>query len=333
MRRLSWLNLDKFSTVWIAAWPSHKVAFSNAEFAEVTARYFGLPSPACSAFVGHRIPGTRDTVDAYGVRLLSASLPGDGWRVQHDCIKWRISQDAKEMGFRLRTEVLGVFTSCLNATARESLAGLPLRQRQGLIPDFLASFEPSAGAPAKEALLELKTLHCGSSTYDPSWSRRCEAVRRRAEKVPGEYVCKARRLDQRFCGTAVGETGPVERKLAPFGEVQGVVFGTWGEASLHVEELLSSLVDSGCTRHWRAMRARGPDEVRGALAWLLRRRWGFTALRESARLLLDRVHLLQPGVASGGSRRDLRSGEVAARSRVLAFSLHGRPVCRPCRRG
>ena len=78
MRRLSWLNLDKFSTVWVAAWPSHEVAFSNAEFAEVTARYFGLPSPACSAFVGHRIPGTRDTVDAYGVRLLSASLSGDG---------------------------------------------------------------------------------------------------------------------------------------------------------------------------------------------------------------------------------------------------------------
>ena len=332
MRRLSWLNLDKFSTVWVAAWPSHEVAFSNAEFAEVTARYFGLPSPACAPFVGTRIPGLRDTVDAFGVRLLAANMRGDGWRLQHDCLKWRIVEDAKEMGVRLQCEVLGVFASSLSAFARESLASLPLRQRQGIVPDFLASLEPSPGVPAEDTLLELKTLHCAPSTYVFSWTRRCEAVLRRADRIPAEYVRKARKLDQRFCGTVTGETGPVERKLASFGEVRGLVFGSWGEASPYVEELLSAFVASGSVRHWRAMRAQSPEEVRGALAWLLRRRWGFTALRESARLLLDRVHLLHPGVSAGTARRDLRSVEVAARSRVAAFSLQGRPVCRPRRR-
>ena len=331
MRRLSWLNLDKFSTVWVAAWPSHEVAFSNAEFAEVTARYFGLPSPACAPFVGTRIPGLRDTVDAFGVRLLAANMHGDGWRLQHDCLKWRIVEDAKEMGVRLQCEVLGVFASSMSAFARESLASLPLRQRQGIVPDFLASLEPSPGVPAEDTLLELKTLHCAPSTYVFSWTRRCEAVLRRADRIPAEYVRKARKLDQRFCGTVTGETGPVERKLASFGEVRGLVFGSWGEASPYVEELLSAFVASGSVRHWRAMRAQSPEEVRGALAWLLRRRWGFTALRESARLLLDRVHLLHPGVSAGTARRDLRSVEVAARSRVAAFSLQGRPVCRPRR--
>ena len=34
------------------------------------------------------------------------------------------------------------------------------------------------------------------------------------------------------------------------------------------------------------MRARGPDEAKGALAPLLRRRWALTTLRENARLKL-----------------------------------------------
>ena len=78
----------------------------------------------------------------------------------------------------------------------------------------------------------------------------------------------------------------------------------------------------------RTMRARGPNQVRGTLARLLPRRWGFTALRECPRLLLDRVYLLQPSVASSDFRHDLRSGEIAPWSCVLSFSLHSWPVCR-----
>eukprot|EP00973_Karenia_brevis_P037285 5140068-Karenia_brevis.AAC.1 len=80
------------------------------------------------------------------------------------------------------------------------------------------------------SLLELKTLHYGSSTYN-SGPRRCEAVARRARALPAEYADKARKVDQEYCGTAHGQTGPVARKLQSFGAVRGLVFGAWAEAS------------------------------------------------------------------------------------------------------
>jgi len=50
-RRLTWLNLDKLSKVWVASCPS-PTELSNAEFEEVTGRYFGLPSPAADRYLG-----------------------------------------------------------------------------------------------------------------------------------------------------------------------------------------------------------------------------------------------------------------------------------------
>jgi hypothetical protein len=87
MRRATWMNLDKFSTTWVSVWPSADCRVSNAEFVEITARYFGMPSPACTAKVGQPIGATRDTLDAHGARLTAAALPGDGFRTQHDSIK------------------------------------------------------------------------------------------------------------------------------------------------------------------------------------------------------------------------------------------------------
>ena len=48
MRRATWQNLDQFSTVWVSCCPSADCRFANDEFAEVAARYFALPSPACA---------------------------------------------------------------------------------------------------------------------------------------------------------------------------------------------------------------------------------------------------------------------------------------------
>ena len=66
-----------------------------------------------------------------------------------------------------------------------------------------------------------------------------------ARALPSEYLGKAREADRRFCGTSAGEAGPVERKLRSFGEVRGLVFGTWAEASPDVERLLGTLADIG----------------------------------------------------------------------------------------
>ena len=322
MRRAAWVNLDRFSTTWVTAWPCRDAHLSNAEFMEVASFYFGLPSPACSRLLGERIGGTGIRLDAYGCALTTARLPGDGWRTQHDALKWRIHADLSEMHVRVRTEVYGLFAALLPAAARHQLDGEPVRKRQGLVPDFLvyASWE----GPEQPCLMELKTLHYGRSTYTGD-AGRCAAVGRRARALPGEYAGKARGLDRQFCGTVDGEAGPVERHLMSFGVVRGLVFGAWGEASPDTELLLSHVAATGAERHWRSMGCPDPLQARGALAWLLRRRWGMTALRENARLKLERLEFVGRGVAAAVARRAAAASSAAARSRssaVLAVT-HG----------
>ena len=186
MRRAAWLNVNCNSTVWVTAWPTRDGYLSNPEFAEVATWYFGLPSPACGPFVSQRIADTRHMLDRHGSSLTTAPLPGDGWRTQHDAVKWRIFEDAKEMGARCRVEVYGLFAAGMPQDGRALATDMPSRKRQGLVPDFL--FNLPLDGPKREILFELKTLHYGSTTY-PTSRERCEAVARRARTLPREGVC------------------------------------------------------------------------------------------------------------------------------------------------
>ena len=289
MRRAAWLNADRNSTVWVTAWPTRDGHLSNPEFTEVATWYFGLPSPACGPLTGQRIGDTRHVLDRHGASLTTAALPGDGWRTQHDALKWRIFEDAKEMGARCRVEVYGLFAACMPQDGHALAAGMPPRKRQGLAPDFL--FTLPLDGPEREMLFELKTLHYGSTTY-PASRERCEAVARRARTLPREYADKARTLDRKYCRAPAGSTGPVENKLRMYDPVRGLVFGAWGEGSPEVDRLIGMLAHIGSRRHWRSMQARSADEAQGALAWLLRRRWALTALRENARLKLERLEFV-----------------------------------------
>ena len=103
----------------------------------MAARYYGLPSPACQPLLGLQIAGTRLRMDAFGTALASATLPGDGWRRQHDMLKWRLDEDMREMGIRSRTEVFGIFASALPVSARLE-AGRRLAYGEG-------SCKPTAG--------------------------------------------------------------------------------------------------------------------------------------------------------------------------------------------
>ena len=46
-RRIAWLNCNATSRVWLVVLPDRDNELTNPEFAEVAARYFGAPSPAC----------------------------------------------------------------------------------------------------------------------------------------------------------------------------------------------------------------------------------------------------------------------------------------------
>ena len=92
-RRAAWVNVDRYSTAWVACCPTTDLAVTNAELVEIATRYLGLPSPACQLLHGQRIGNTRQTLDDYGIRLCSLALPGDGWRDQHDVLKWHVHDE------------------------------------------------------------------------------------------------------------------------------------------------------------------------------------------------------------------------------------------------
>ena len=73
------------------------------------------------------------------------------------------------------------------------------------------------------------------------------------------------------------------------------------------------------------MRARSPVEAKGALAWLLRRRWALTALRENAWLKLERLEFVGRGAAMAASRRAAAAEGDEARARRAACAFQRGP--------
>ena len=78
---------------------------------------------------------------------------------------------------------------------------------------------------------------------------------------------------------------------------------------------------SGAAKHWRSMHAASPAEAKGGLAWLLRRRWAMTVLRENARLKLERLQFVGRGAVAAAHRRaaPLAASGVAARRAACTF--------------
>ena len=138
----------------------------------------------------------------------------------------------------------------------------------------------------------------------------------RARKIPREYVYKAQVADQKYCGTAAGTVGPIEQRLRSFSHVIPLVFGAYGETGgdkSGAEVLLRKLAGVGANHHWRRMKASNEKEAKGALAWLLRRRWALTAVRENARLTLDRLQYL-----GADTKGDERAAKGAADAQIVA---------------
>ena len=80
------------------------------------------------------------------------------------------------------------------------------------------------------------------------------------------------------------------------------------------------------------MLARDATEARAALIWLLRRRWGLTAVRENARLLLARLEHVGRGAAAAAERRVAACDDAARARRAACVGCRGAQVAAP-RRG
>ena len=82
-------------------------------------------------------------------------------------------------------------------------------------------------------------------------------VELRADKLPAEYLKKARDCDQDFCGTARGTIGPVEAKLRSYPPLLKLVSGPNAEFSGDTHELLQIMAD--CKAQYQC-RSQGLEE-------------------------------------------------------------------------
>ena len=52
---------------------------------------------------------------------------------------------------------------------------------------------------------------------------------------------KAKKIDQEIIKTPSGQRGPLEQRLDEFGEIKGLCFGAFGEASQDVHDLIETM--------------------------------------------------------------------------------------------
>ena len=100
--RVSYLAASRFGTSVFTTYPSKRWHIPSEYFTDKICEYLGLPSPALRGHVGallHSNGGrTTAAIDAYGVVLDSAVLPGGGWNINHDHMHYVVSATATKYG-------------------------------------------------------------------------------------------------------------------------------------------------------------------------------------------------------------------------------------------
>ena len=314
-------QLDKVSSAWVAALPGPSTYIPSPAFAETLCSYICVPSPACRELVGQQIGG--QVVDIWGDKVQSINLPGDHFRTKHDSLKMKLYNLAIECRVPVTCEVFGCFSSCI---PQQGLARIERgRQRQSMIPDFKFKLQTPQGQMA--SLAELKTIAFCQTYHHPGATKR--GVELRADALPSEYLRKAREADRSYCGTAVGEQGPVETRLLAFLPLVKLVVGPNAECSEDLHDLLNTMPESK-TKHQCNSRGEAESEwkVASNLTYL-RRQLSVCAVRAVADSLLARLQQAGPagrGEAAAARRRAEAFGreERGRRERAAHWMLHTR---------
>ena len=110
-----------------------------------------------------------------------------------------------------------------------------------------------------------------------------------------EYQGKANKVDQDLLGVTAGGKGPLEKRLDEFGNVIGLCFGAWGEASTDVHNLVQTLAEARLKfQGLKEGRPRSKQEL-GLIVGQVRRRLSLAAVKAQVDCLLSRIHQVGPG--------------------------------------
>ena len=276
-----------------------------------------------------------ERVCCWGDTVVNATMKGDGWRKRHDAIKMRILHLLRWTGIPAQCEVFNMFADLIPQAGLNRIERG--RRRQGLVPDFKLRGEEGEG----DLLCELKAMSASESRY-PRNPRRMDGARGvdvRADGLTAAYALKAREIDWQHCGiprpprrqegepAPPRQIGPVETRLLTYGRVQGWCFGAWGEASREVHGLVQRLAKSklevSATEPGRRGPARSREAQLATLVASVRRDRSFNAVKQQAKLLLDRLRLLGDGATEAANRR----GWSQQMERVAARERRAQDVC------
>ena len=300
----AWLQRDKISSAWLQALPGPDSSLTSAEFSEAAAAVLCLPSPSCVEKLGQTLKG-RTVVDLYGDAVQSTALPGDHWRSRHDRIKLLLFKLCQYAGVPCQMEVFNLFAGCIPQAGLSRME--KGRKVQSIVPDLRICLQKE-GNPV-QSLHELKCISSSRTRYKPrrDGQEAEKAVEKRAGELHHTYVVKARNTDRKYCGTPAGVTGPVENKLASMGEVKGIVFGAFGEASQATHDLIyhlaTSRVQVAGPQRGKKGKFRAEHAEVALVTSFLRRSLSVAAVKAQAFSLLGRLEGLGQGAAAAGRRR------------------------------
>ena len=294
----SWPDRDKQTTAWLLT----LTGLTGPEFSEAAAAQLCLPSPACSTRLGEIVRG-RKRIDLFGDNVKSANLKGDGFRKRHDLVKNFLFRKLRTAGVQTECEVFNLFSREL---PQEGLSRIEKgRTRQTMVPDFKIAI-PVPGGRYEQRLFELKVVSSCSTRYPRNPKPEGRAVDNRSKLLQGEYELKARRADQKYGDTQVGEVGRMEQKLLNFGRVHGLVAGAWGEISEDFKMLMQVIADK---KQEELEAQTGIDNRRTMTVQLAtfisqnRQQLSRVCVQAQSRLLLDRLEGLGGATGEAARRR------------------------------
>ena len=297
---LAWNNRDKLSTAWLQCLPGPG-GLSNAAFSEALALALSMPSPACRERVGMQIGKRGGCVDCYGDKVMSTQMPGDHWRTRHDTVKMELASLCTFSKIDHTTEVFGLFAPLIHQQALTRIERG--RKRQGLVPDFRLKTTNSTGA-TRYQLAELKIISCCDAWYAPSAGGNTRAVEKRATGLPANYRRKARDADAEAREQSGDARGPVEQKLEEYGDLVGLVFGAWGEASEDVHTLIQTMSLSRLNSQVRSRGKAASNHELGLITSQIRRRLSQVVIKAQVDCLLSRLHQVGQGNGAMLKRRE-----------------------------
>ena len=292
----AWSNRDKLSTAWLLCLPGPD-GLSNQSFAEAVANSLCMPSPACKDRIGSKVG--KKTVDIFGDSIMSEILPGDHWRARHDKVKLALHSLCVWARLPVTVEVWGLFSHLIPAAALTRMERG--RKRQAIVPDFRIEMPLPTGGGTRPQLAELKIISCCETWY-PAGGR----MRGTDKKAGGlqQDRKKAKNVDKNVLGMVDGQKGPVERRLEEFGEVLGLCFGAWGDASEGVHQLAQTIAESRLKYQGLQLGRPGSDLELGVLVGQVRRRLSMTVIKAQVDCLLAKIHQVGPGNTQLARKRE-----------------------------